>query len=89
MLDVLAGLGVDDIAAGYEPVRSLSLETPDGVAAGELRRPDYTIPRYVLDARIVDAAVGAGAELRRHTVKSVRVEADRGRARRHDGGPGA
>ncbi len=77
MLDVLAGLGVDDIAAGFEPVRSLSLETPDGVAAGELRRPDYTIPRYVLDARIVDAAVGAGAELRRHTVKSVRVEADR------------
>ena len=77
VLDVLAGLGVDDIAAGYEPVRSLSLETPDGVAAGELRRPDYTIPRYVLDARIVDAAVGAGAELRRHTVRSVRVEADR------------
>ena len=45
MLDVLAGLGVDDVADGYEPVRSLRLETPDGVAAGELRRPDYTMPR--------------------------------------------
>ncbi|GIF50517.1 geranylgeranyl reductase family protein [Asanoa ferruginea] len=77
VLDVLGALGVDGIAAGFEPVRSLSLETPDGRAAGELRRPDYTIPRYVLDARIVDAAVGAGAELRRHNVREVRVEADR------------
>ncbi|GAA1839680.1 geranylgeranyl reductase family protein [Asanoa iriomotensis] len=77
VLDVLGGLGVEDVAAGYAPVLSLSLETPNGQAGGRLRRPDYTIPRYVLDARIVDAAVGAGAELRRHTVREVRVEADR------------
>ena len=41
----------------------------------KLRRPHYTIPRHVLDARIVDAAAGAGAELRRHNVREVRLEA--------------
>lgn len=70
-LDILERMGVTGISDGYKPVLSLSLETPDGDAHGDLVRPNYTIPRYVLDARICDAAVAAGAELRRHTVRTI------------------
>ena len=76
VLDVLCGLGVSDVASGYKPVEALSLETPDGEAGGVLQRPDYTIPRYVLDARIVDAAVAAGASLHQHQVRNVTVSDD-------------
>jgi geranylgeranyl reductase family protein len=75
-LDVLERLGVSGISDGYKPVLSLRLETPDGEAFGGLIRPNYTIPRYVLDARICDAAVAAGAELRRHTVRTVTLTDD-------------
>jgi menaquinone-9 beta-reductase len=77
VFDVLDDLGVTGVADGYQPVLGLKLETPDGDAAGPLIRPNHTIPRYVLDARIVDAAVTAGAELRRHTVRTVELADDR------------
>jgi geranylgeranyl reductase family protein len=70
-LDILRDLGVTGVADGYQPVLGLQLETPAGEASGGLIRPNYTIPRYVFDARIVEAAVAAGAELRRHTVRRV------------------
>jgi flavin-dependent dehydrogenase len=42
-----------------------------------MRRPARVIPRQVLDARLVEAAVARGAELRRHTVRRVEVLPDR------------
>lgn len=73
-LDVLAGLGVTDAVDGYAPLPRLRLIGPNGGAvARPLPRPAYTVPRKVFDARLVAAAVAAGAELRRHAVR--RVEA--------------
>ncbi|GAA2219123.1 hypothetical protein GCM10010429_51860 [Micromonospora olivasterospora] len=73
-LDVLDGLGVTGAVAGYPPLPRLRLVGPGGGAvARALPRPAYTVPRAVFDARLVAAAVEAGAELRRHTVR--RVEA--------------
>jgi menaquinone-9 beta-reductase len=73
-LAVLAELGVPDAAAGYPPVPVLRLVGPGGgQVARRLPSPAYTIPRTVFDARLVAAAVAAGARLLRHTVR--RVEA--------------
>lgn len=72
-VDVLAGLGVPDPVDGYPPVPALRLVSPSGrEVAQALPRPAYTVPRKVFDARLVEAAVAAGAELRRHTVREVR-----------------
>jgi geranylgeranyl reductase family protein len=77
-LDVLRGLGVADAAAGYAPVTALRLVGPGGAAvARDLPRVAYTVPRQVFDARLVAAAVAAGAQLRRHTVRSVRDDGSR------------
>jgi geranylgeranyl reductase family protein len=71
-LDVLADLGVPDAVAGYAPVLALRLVAPGGgEVARRLPRPAYTVPRRVFDARLVTAAVAAGAVLRRHTVRRV------------------
>ncbi|MGW1057194.1 geranylgeranyl reductase family protein [Micromonospora rubida] len=73
-LDVLAGLGVTDAVDGYAPLPRLRLVGPGGGAvARPLPRPAYTVPRKVFDARLVAAAVAAGAELRRHAVRRVEV----------------
>ncbi|SCL19052.1 geranylgeranyl reductase family [Micromonospora rhizosphaerae] len=77
-LDVLAELGVTDAVAGYAPLPALRLVGPGGGAvARALPRPAYTVPREVFDARLVAAAVAAGAELRRHTVRRLEVREDR------------
>lgn len=77
-VDVLAGLGVTDAVDGYPPVRVLRLVGPDGgEVARALPRPAYTVPREVFDARLVAAAVSAGAELRRHTVRRLAERGDR------------
>ncbi|WP_433389978.1 geranylgeranyl reductase family protein [Micromonospora sp. KLBMP9576] len=77
-LDVLDELGVPDAVAGYPPVPALRLVGPaGGSVARALPRPAYTVPRRVFDARLVTAAVAAGAQLRRHTVRHVEVLADR------------
>jgi geranylgeranyl reductase family protein len=71
-LDVLARLGVADAVAGYPPLPALRLVAPGGdTVARALPRPAYTVPRTVFDARLVAAAVAAGAELRRHIVRRV------------------
>ena len=70
--DVLAGLGVPDAGAGYPPVPRLRVVSPGGVeAARPVPRANRVIPRVVFDARLVTAAVAAGAELRQHRVRSV------------------
>ncbi|MGC4893233.1 geranylgeranyl reductase family protein [Micromonospora sp. DT31] len=76
-LDVLAELGVTDAVDGYPPLPALRLVGPGGgTVARPLPRPAYTVPRRVFDARLVRAAVAAGAELRRHTVRRVEVTAE-------------
>ncbi|MEH0970837.1 geranylgeranyl reductase family protein [Micromonospora sp. CPCC 205546] len=77
-LDVLDELGVPDAVAGYAPLPALRLVGPGGgTVARPLPRPAYTVPRRVFDARLVAAAVAAGARLRRHAVRHVEVRADR------------
>ncbi|WP_203936260.1 NAD(P)/FAD-dependent oxidoreductase [Spirilliplanes yamanashiensis] len=71
-LDVLAGLGVTGLTDGYAPVPALRLVGPGGAAvARPLPRVAHTVPRAVFDARLVAAAVAAGADLRRHTVRRI------------------
>jgi geranylgeranyl reductase family protein len=71
-VDVLAGLGVTGLTDGYRPVTALRLVGPGGSqVARPLPRAAYTVPRRVFDARLVAAAVAAGAELRRHTVRTI------------------
>jgi menaquinone-9 beta-reductase len=73
-LDVLAGLGVDPgaLTAGYAPAPRLSLRSPGGaVVERATHRPSSVVPREVFDARLLAAARDAGAEFRRHAVRTV------------------
>ncbi|MGY1727061.1 NAD(P)/FAD-dependent oxidoreductase [Geodermatophilus sp. SYSU D01062] len=73
-LDVLAGLGADVAAltAGYAPAPRLSLRSPGGAAVERAtHRPSSVVPREVFDARLLAAALDAGAGFRRHTVRRV------------------
>jgi geranylgeranyl reductase family protein len=71
-LAVLAELGVTGVEAGFAPVPALHLVGPSGASVlRKLDRPDYTIPRKVFDARLVDGAVAAGATLAQHTVRVI------------------
>ncbi|WP_329111509.1 geranylgeranyl reductase family protein [Micromonospora sp. NBC_01699] len=77
-LDVLAELGVRDAVSGFAPVPALRLVAPGGgQVTRALPRPAYTVPRKVFDARLVAAAVAAGADLRRHTVRRIESRPDR------------
>jgi geranylgeranyl reductase family protein len=85
-IDVLTDLGVDGAADGYPAVERLRLVAPGGAAvARRLPRPAHTIPRRVFDARLVAAAVNAGAELRKHTVRHLSTAASAGRRGDHPG----
>ena len=78
-LDVLAVLGADpaELVAGYPAVPRLSLRAPRGaVVERDTPRPSHVVPREVLDARVLAAALTAGAEFRRHRVRSVVVADD-------------
>lgn len=81
-VDVLESLGVHGVTDGYRPVERLRLAGPGGDAVDRtLPRAAHTVPRRVFDARIVAAAVAAGADLHRHAVHRVR---DDGRIRIDD-----
>jgi geranylgeranyl reductase family protein len=76
-IDVLDQLGVTGATDGYRANDGLRLVGPGGDAvARPLRRPAHTIPRRVFDARLVDAAVRQGAELRKHTVRRIGEDGD-------------
>ncbi|GAA2723373.1 NAD(P)/FAD-dependent oxidoreductase [Cellulomonas aerilata] len=77
VLDVLATVGVTGLLDDRIPVSRLELSRGPWTASGTMRRPAWVVPRRVLDARLVEAAVSAGAELRRHRVRDVVVAADR------------
>ncbi|MGA7689749.1 MAG: NAD(P)/FAD-dependent oxidoreductase [Jiangellales bacterium] len=76
--DVWRRLGVQGVADGHHAVRRLVLTATGGSRADRIMaRPAHVVPRAVLDARLVDAAVAAGASLARHTVRRLHVHADR------------
>ena len=81
VLDVLAGVGAGDLLDDWPGVGALDLGFPGGDrVVGRMERPAFVVPREVLDARLVAAAVARGAVLRRHRVRSVTVGS---------GGPGS
>ncbi len=73
VFDALAQVGVHDAAAGWTPLHSLELTRGAATVTGPLSRPVWVIPREVFDARLVERAVAAGAELRRHRVVDVHL----------------
>ena len=78
VVDVVRALGAPDPTDGFAPVHRLHLVGPCGAAvARTMRRPTKVVPRVVFDARLVSAAVAAGAVLRRHSVRSLEVRGDR------------
>ncbi|RKS80640.1 geranylgeranyl reductase family protein [Motilibacter peucedani] len=76
VLPLLARYDVRHVVDGYQPVTRFSLGTAEIEASHPLREPLHIVPRAVLDARLVEAAQKAGAELRRHTVRTVVRQAD-------------
>jgi len=70
-LDVLEALGVVGLVDDWAPVHRLQLDRGEAGVERLLRRPARVVPRKVFDARLVDAAVASGAELRRHRVRSM------------------
>ena len=77
-LDELARLGAAEVLADRVPVRRLRLVAPGGAQVDTvLQRPDHVVPRTVFDARLVEAAVRAGAVLERRTVRRLEVRSDR------------
>jgi menaquinone-9 beta-reductase len=69
-VDELDELGAAGVLAGYPPIPGLRLRSPRGLeVAGTPARPNHVVPRAVLDARLVDLAVAAGAQLRRARVR--------------------
>ncbi len=79
VLDVLASIGVVGLEAGYAGVERLRIGFASGPATdGVMARAAYVIPREVFDARLVEAAVQRGAQLRRHRVRTVTVADDGG-----------
>ncbi|GAB3352425.1 NAD(P)/FAD-dependent oxidoreductase [Modestobacter lapidis] len=73
-LDVLAGLGLDAeaLVEGFPAVPRLRLTSPRGTMVERaMHRPARTVPRAVLDGRLLGQVLAAGAEFTRHTVRRV------------------
>jgi menaquinone-9 beta-reductase len=75
VLDVLGPLGAGDVVAGWTPLQRLELSRGRRAVGGRMARPVWVIPREVFDARLVDRAVTAGAQVVHHRVREARVEA--------------
>lgn len=77
VLDVLAEVGVSGLLDDWMPVRRLHLRHQDASVDRSMPRPAYVVPRTIFDSRLLDAAVQAGAVLRRHRVRRLRAGSDR------------
>jgi FAD binding domain len=78
VFDLLAALGVPDVADLAPPVPRLRLSTPNGWRVDRAcQRPSRVIPRAVFDAVLVNAAVARGVELHHHRVRTLEVAPDR------------
>ena len=71
VLDALAPVGAADVVDGWAPLRDLELAHGGVSVAGPMRREVHVVPRRVLDARLVERAVAAGAVLRTHRATSL------------------
>jgi len=71
VLDVLAEVGAGDVVDDWTPLWELELAHGPARVGGRMRRPVHVVPREVFDARLVERAVAAGAELRRHRVSTL------------------
>ena len=71
VLDALAPVGAADVVDGWAPLRDLELAHGDVSVSGPMRREVHVVPRRVLDARLVERAVAAGAVLRTHRATSL------------------
>lgn len=76
VLDVLAGVGVTGLLDDRVPVRRLELRARGAGVVRDMQRPGWVVPRTVLDARLVAAAVAAGACLRSERVRTFEVVED-------------
>jgi menaquinone-9 beta-reductase len=77
VLDVLARLGVRGLLDDWPGVDRLELGYPGGAwLGGKVARANYVVPRVVLDARLVEAAVARGAKLLQRRVRSVCRDGD-------------
>ncbi len=76
VLDLLASVGVNGLLDDWTPVRRLSLERDGLMVEREMQRATWVVPREVFDARLVEAAVAAGAQLVNHRVRSMEVRPD-------------
>jgi geranylgeranyl reductase family protein len=82
VLDVLAEVGEPTLLDDWPRVHRLRLGFPDGAGvARAMARPTLVVPREVLDARLVAAAVKRGAVMRQHRVRQVRPLVAEGGAR--------
>ncbi|MBO4238991.1 MULTISPECIES: geranylgeranyl reductase family protein [Pseudonocardia] len=78
VFDLLDELGATGVRALGVAAPRLRLRTPQGrVAHRTAPRPNRVVTRLELDAALVDAAVAAGAQLRRHRVRTVVPHGDR------------
>ena len=72
VLDVLARLGVRGLLDDWPTIERLEIGYPAGAwLSGTAGRPNYVVPRAVLDARIVEAAVTRGARLVQRRVRTL------------------
>src|SRR5690606_41761215 len=63
-------LGVPGLIDDYRPTPRLTVVSPGGMrVSATAARPNHVVPRLVFDARLVEAARAAGAEVRRHRVR--------------------
>ncbi|MFI6036005.1 geranylgeranyl reductase family protein [Streptomyces sp. NPDC051315] len=76
VLDLLAEVGVTGLVDDRVPVDRLRLGAGGVVTERRMTRPAWVVPRRILDARLADAAVAAGARLLRHRVRDLRQHTD-------------
>ncbi|MFC7490831.1 MULTISPECIES: NAD(P)/FAD-dependent oxidoreductase [unclassified Knoellia] len=74
VVTALAAVGAADAVQGWQPVRQLELSHGDVRVDGAMDREVHVIPRKVFDARLVERAVAAGAELRRQRVTALSTD---------------
>ncbi|MGZ4579987.1 MAG: NAD(P)/FAD-dependent oxidoreductase [Nocardioidaceae bacterium] len=69
--DLLRGVGVTGLVDDRVPMSRLRLALDGATVARDMPRPAWVVPRSVFDARLVEAAVAAGARLQRRRVRAV------------------
>ncbi|MDX2377709.1 geranylgeranyl reductase family protein [Microbacterium sp. LRZ72] len=75
-VDELTGLGLTDLLRRDERVPALRLVTPSRNWQGMTPEPGYVVPRAEFDARLMAAALAAGAVFEHHTVRQVHWDRD-------------